>query len=92
MIALPVQKPGLANRSRCVQSPNCQSGLETAKEGLYIAALPPKSINITQHGSTFVYISVVCFPKAKLNKGQVKQLNLVKSRLAYLIMHVYIYV
>ncbi len=91
MIALPVQKPGFANRTRCVQDPNGQSSLETAKEEQYIAALTPKSIDITQHGSNYVYISVVCFPKAKLNKGQVKQINLLKSRLAYFIMHVYIY-
>ncbi len=33
MIALEVQKPGFANRTRCVQGPNWQSGLETAKDG-----------------------------------------------------------
>ncbi len=87
-----MQKPGFANRTRCVQGPNWQSGLETAKEGQYIAALTPKSIDITQHGSTYVYICLVCLPKAKLNKGHVKQLNLVKSRSSYLIMHAYIYV
>ncbi len=33
MIALLVQKPGFANRTRCVQGPNGQISLETAKEG-----------------------------------------------------------
>ncbi len=80
MIALQVQKPGFANRTRCVQGPNWQSGLETAKDGQCIAALTPKKIEITQH----VNISVVCVPKTKRNKGQVKQLNLVN-------LYIYIY-